>query len=47
MGKLIIIFLGVLVNLASMACQKSTSPEGNELELDGIIEEQAAIGWEI
>jgi len=47
MAKLIIISLGVLFTLASMACQKSTSPDETDLELDAVFEEHAAVGWEI
>ena len=47
MVKLIIISLGVLFTLVSMACQQNTSPGEADLELDAFIEEQAAVGWEI
>ena len=47
MAKLILISLGLLFSLASMACQKSTSPDETDLELDAVFEEHAAVGWEI
>ena len=47
MIKLILISLSVFFIVVSSACQKSTSSNENDLELDAFIEEQAAIGWEI
>jgi len=47
MTKLIIKSLGILILLTVVACQKSTNPDENTLELDTFFEEQAAVGWEI